>query len=98
MGRDFTVVSLVKKGSLLYNEERYDQYDNLEAYMNRIKCLGLIVLQAVLRLAFMLLLYFALTGKDTVTMGIAAGGVLLLLLMPCTTCSTTWVWMLTLPS
>ena len=82
MGRVFTVVSLVKKGSLLYNEERYDQYDNLEAYMNRLKCLGLIVLQAVLRLAFMLLLYFALTGKDTVTMGIAAGGVLLLLLMP----------------
>ena len=82
MGRVFTVVSLVKKGSLLYNEERYDQYDNLEAYMNRIKCLGLIVLQAVLRLAFMLLLYFALTGKDTVVMGIAAGAVLLLLLMP----------------
>ena len=25
---DFTVVSLVKKGSLLYNEERCDQYEN----------------------------------------------------------------------
>ena len=26
--RDFTVVSLVKKESLLYNEERCDQYEN----------------------------------------------------------------------
>ena len=53
-----------------------------EVYMNRFKCLGLIVLQAVLRLALMVLLYFALTGKDAAVMGIAAGAVLLLLLMP----------------
>lgn len=53
-----------------------------EVYMNRIKCLGLIVLQAVLRLAFMLFLYFAVTGTNSLLMGVAAGAVLFLLLMP----------------
>ncbi len=54
-----------------------------EAHMkNKKTCVGMIVLQAVMRLAFMVFLYLALTGTQTVLFAVLAAAVLLLGLMP----------------